>query len=791
MKASQRRRKKVSPQEKKQQPRIVFTESVKNILSICFLVILFLIFYAPLLTGTKFLWEDYIEQAYPNVRFVTGCLQRGTLPLWTPYIFGGMPFASDPQSTLFYPPFWLYLFISLLTEPGGLAFTWYILLHILVLGLGSFYLLRNMALRRSASVFAATTIMFAGFVSMHIFHTFIYVVAWFPFAFHFLRKALDEGRFRHAAIGGLLLGISTLGGYPQYSMHLIYFCGAWLIFTLFRNGRPATQTILRNGLGYIIFVGIGLALAAVQYLPSFENMAQSMRETMTFEESVKGALNIARLSTLFSPSFFGTIALTQPHLVPFWGSGKMGWYFWETCIFVGITPLFLALRALIDGKKSPISLFLGIIALLSILLALGDTTPLYSFFFHYVPGFGKFRIPGRFAFLFTICIMVLAGMGMHRLFSDSSRDRRRYFKIASVFAGLILIGCILYFLGAFSADSEFLHIEEIKRGADNAVFGTILTTLFIWGSIAYIAFKPVKGWMGFIAAAFTFFELYAFGHNFAISDTNPKHFYTFDLSGIREQMSAGRFRVQGRIYRGDGAGELLFPRNLGNVVRIPFIDGYNQLRLSRWNDLIWEVEPEKGQRLFNVRYIKEPGELNLLPVPAAPRFFLTTNIIIVNSRKAAINEINDRFFTVGRDIVLERKPSIPIEKGSPCNGDVRVIKENENRIELEVIASTNCMLSVSELWYPAWKAKVDGIKTEVIPANCTFRGIPITAGTHRIIMYYQSDAMRTGALISLAALLLALTILLGNRIPHLKRLGERVTGKKAFMTESSAATKAT
>jgi len=301
----------------------------------------------------------------------------------------------------------------------------------------------------------------------------------------------------------------------------------------------------------------------------------------------------------------------------------------------------------------------------------------------------------------------------------------------------------------------------------------------------------VKNWMGFLAAAFTFMELYTFGHTFAVSDTDPKQYYEkYNLSGIREQLTEGKFKVQGRIYRGNGQGELLFPRNLGNVARIPFVDGYNQLRLSRWNDLMWKIDVRKGQRLFNIQYIKKPGEFRLEPVDAVPRFFLTTSVSTVASREAAIEIINDDAFIPGRDMVLEKAPGIRIDKGTPCSGTIRLVKETINRIELEVTAPTNCMLSVSELYYPAWKAKIDRKKVGIIPANCALRGIPVPSGSHRIVMYYQSDAMHTGGIISLAAVFFALLILFGDRNRHLRTVSYRITG--FFRTsENQDATKAT
>ncbi|OQY80104.1 MAG: hypothetical protein B6D41_21630, partial [Chloroflexi bacterium UTCFX4] len=51
---------------------------------------------------------------YPTYAFAQSWLGRGVLPLWNPYIFGGMPFVGDIQSALFYPP---NLFVYFLSNP--------------------------------------------------------------------------------------------------------------------------------------------------------------------------------------------------------------------------------------------------------------------------------------------------------------------------------------------------------------------------------------------------------------------------------------------------------------------------------------------------------------------------------------------------------------------------------------------------------------------------------------------------------------------------------------------------
>src|SRR3954466_10287737 len=56
---------------------------------------------------------DLITSFYPFRAFASRAVQSGTLPLWNPYFQGGVPFQADSQSSLFYPPNFLYYILPL------------------------------------------------------------------------------------------------------------------------------------------------------------------------------------------------------------------------------------------------------------------------------------------------------------------------------------------------------------------------------------------------------------------------------------------------------------------------------------------------------------------------------------------------------------------------------------------------------------------------------------------------------------------------------------------------------
>ena len=69
------------------------------------------------------------------------------------------------------------------------------------------------------------------------------------------------------------------------------------------------------------------------------------------------------------------------------------------------------------------------------------------------------------------------------------------------------------------------------------------------------------------------------------------------------------------------------------------------------------------------------------------------------------------------------------------------------------------LLTLSEIYYPEWKAKVDGAQSPVLRADYALRAIPVARGHHTVACYYAADALKKGLRISCMAF--ALTVLMG------------------------------
>ena len=65
------------------------------------LIVLHRFWFAPRFTNQH---VDLLAHWYPRWCYLGRSLRAGQLPTWLPYQFGGLPFASDPQSGWLYAP---------------------------------------------------------------------------------------------------------------------------------------------------------------------------------------------------------------------------------------------------------------------------------------------------------------------------------------------------------------------------------------------------------------------------------------------------------------------------------------------------------------------------------------------------------------------------------------------------------------------------------------------------------------------------------------------------------------
>ena len=98
--------------------------------------------------------------------------------------------------------------------------------------------------------------------------------------------------------------------------------------------------------------------------------------------------------------------------------------------------------------------------------------------------------------------------------------------------------------------------------------------------------------------------------------------------------------------------------------------------------------------------------------------------------------------------------------GDPQCGKADITSYTPNRIELAVQSSCRTQLLSSEVWYPGWEARVNGVKTPILKSDAVFRSVLLAKGKERIVFDYSPKIFYLGGLVSLLSLILAVVCVL-------------------------------
>jgi uncharacterized membrane protein YfhO len=102
-----------------------------------------------------------------------------------------------------------------------------------------------------------------------------------------------------------------------------------------------------------------------------------------------------------------------------------------------------------------------------------------------------------------------------------------------------------------------------------------------------------------------------------------------------------------------------------------------------------------------------------------------------------------------------QKSTLANELPVPEQISIQADEANPNQLEIHLSAKTPAWLVLSDVWYPGWRARVDGETVQLLRANYLFRALRVPAGEHQISLSYQPLSFWGGAALSLFSLLLA------------------------------------
>jgi|GEM_PF-2665288 len=180
---------------------------------------------------------------------------------------------------------------------------------------------------------------------------------------------------------------------------------------------------------------------------------------------------------------------------------------------------------------------------------------------------------------------------------------------------------------------------------------------------------------------------------------------------------------------------------------------------------------------LGVRYILAGPEMSL-PLPliydrdiriyenreAWPRIFMTNRVVYAHTRRQAQAFIGNKKFYPGQAVAAEESiPGRYLSGGTAGTDDFSIVDYKPNRVDIEGTTDRGGLLVLTDVFFPGWRALVDGRPVPILRINGLVRGILVDAGTHRIIFKYTPCSFLLGMGISLSAALACCALWFTNR----------------------------
>lgn len=719
-------------------------------------------FFEPLvMPGAQVLGTPQGDLAYqflPWRDFGFSELAKGDFPLWNPHIFAGAPFFGGMQSALLYPPNWLFLVL-----PLAVATNWSIALNVWLLGTFTHLWALRRGLHPFAAFVAAALLMFGAPHFLHVYAghlTSLATMAWVPLLFLAIDEWLATRRPAWCLVGMLAVAMQILAGHPQYVYFTALVAGG---YSLLRLAEPQRGR-LAAAAGLLSLHAGGALLAAVQLMAGVQATTETIRDAaVPFEFAASFSFPPENLVTLLAPAFFGDHSMH-----PYWGR----WYLWEACAFIGVTGLALAAYGMVAARTAGKKVLLVMVAA-TVLLALGDHTPLFRLLYDWLPLFDKFRGAGKFLFLTALFLVLFAACGLDRILRERAVPKRAIgiagAAVVALFAGALAVrmldwGAVAKALLAtgqtYTHPGRYSDAELVSASQNFASLGLVVAGLTLALAAVLAVWTRREHRAIFLLGALAVAEIFAFAR---------LHRPTFDSRQIVIP------ELQHFLASNPGDFRILNLRFSNSAISMRAFDawGYDPGVTRRYAEFVtWSEGGDPGTAtqyvpfrhfhpllsMLRVRYLVviEGEVMRIIPSGAAPlpRLQLVGSYQVHPEPAAVLRAMGEPTFDPRKEVILERPPH-PVPAIGYGEGRARVIREGSDFIEIIADVAQPSMLLVTDAWASGWRATaLEGSSQhsyEVMPANYALRAVALGAGKHRLRLEYAPPAIRIGAIASAVA----------------------------------------
>lgn len=432
------------------------------------------------------------------------------------------------------------------------------------------------------------------------------------------------------------------------------------------------------------------------------------------------------------------------------------------------------------------------LSILSLMLSWGDSFKAFNYFmFDYFPGYNKFRSV-NFALIIILFAMPLLGfVGLENVLQkgiDKSAKKKLLIAFGTT-GGLCLLLIVFAGMFGFTKETEaqlpawFLNaLAEDRKGllqADAFRSLTFIAAIFIL--LYFNVHKKISpvGFYAFLILMITV-DLAVVNKRY-LTDENFKR--KRDNSYFTPTESDQQILADKSYYRVYN----LNPRNPYDAfmeARTSYfhnsIGGYHGAKIRRYQDFYDSClivqhfdflrQAQQGKmdfstypafNMLNVKYIiigPESGNV-IVNTGANGSAWYVSNIVKVNSPAEELKNT----CSVSKTTAVIDVSRFPVSlSGSDSTATIEIVEHKPNYLKYRSKSQSPGLVVFSEIYYPGWKATIDGNEARVIRANYILRALEVPAGDHTIEFKFEPKPYTVGNKITTASSWLVLLVLLGT-----------------------------
>lgn len=672
---------------------------------------------------------DVIHISLAQKYVLSSHLKNLNLPLWVYDNGQGYPFNIEMIDMFYLPNFIIFGVL-----PFKIAVPISYLFMFLTAAYSMYFLLKSLQLSKQAAVFGAITFAFSSAIILRVQHPSIAnAIAIFPLALKFFLDLQVKFSFRSLFFFSLFSS-QTLISFPQigaYSILLFFIQG--FVNTIITKKKNFKRYLLHFSLGlFLIFL-----LASIYFLPAISATGLSGRE--------KG-IQVSKILNTYPYRPENLLSFANPFIL---GKPSDGTYkyksleeinnkgiFWENTAYFGLLPFILSILGviyIIYKKDNKVVITIAILALITILLALGKNAP-FNFVYSFPP-LNYFRVPARFILFTQIFLIILSSYFLDKILK---KVKNKVSLILSLIFYVVLIADLFpkwWNYNPIGAVDEWIKKPEILSPVDRSMqegyqFFTIGATEN-WNEIFVN-----HGW-----------ERNLDSFKFFLNSLEPNTNVFYNISHLNSYQ--------------------ILPTRRQNLQQLLIKDGI----LKKESEIEINDASKKALNTFGVKFLVTTKPINSSDFPqikkisnekysfylyenkqAKEKFQLYYDNLLITHTSDYLEAFKN--YDPNNVVFIEKELNLP-KLGQGASGKVSEINFEENSVKLLVESTADAILLFNNTYSPDWNVKIDDQEDEIVKANTNSQAVFVPRGKHTVEFYYSPKLFYFGAFITLLTIIVS------------------------------------